>query len=324
MRLRAPETLAEDQWRGLRTDIDRILRADEAEAAAVRERIAWYGRAALPGVVALLADAATDMDRRRLLTLRYRLVASGSLTLTWPGGLQRLADPDQRIRHQAAEELASNAGEESQELLLELFSDPDPFVRELSLRGLRNVGGRRATSALVSLLGDPEPNVRAAVLKQLSEDAPVEMLDAIADCASREQDVDLVVHAVRYLRAVRSNRVISSLLRLLEYDAWQVRAEAAEAIAAFMNEARHREKLASGDEIADIYDALLVRLDDPDAFVVSHVLTALANVNTERAVDPLVRAAASHPDLAPSVLAILARGTQMRGKAIPHLRDPVE
>ena len=54
-------------------------------------------------------------------------------------------------------------------------------MRELSLRGLRNVGGEQATAALVSLLKDPEPNVRAAVLKQLSEDAPGDMVDAIAE-----------------------------------------------------------------------------------------------------------------------------------------------
>ena len=116
-----------------------------------------------------------------------------------------------------------------QPLLLELFSDPDPLVRELSLRGLRSVGGRQATAALVELLKDPEPNVRAAVLKQLTEDAPSEMVDEITQYVEQETDADLVVHAVRYFRACRA-RAKPVSLRLLEHPSWQVRAEAAEAV----------------------------------------------------------------------------------------------
>ncbi|MEI7952049.1 MAG: thiazole synthase, partial [Synechococcaceae cyanobacterium ELA182] len=80
-----------------------------------------------------LKDAATDLDRRRLLTLRYRLAAVDALVLRWPGGLERLADTDPRQRQQAAEELAKLAGQEDNTFVkLEVIPDsrhllPDPI-----------------------------------------------------------------------------------------------------------------------------------------------------------------------------------------------------
>ena len=135
----------------MRRDIQEMLEADSEAVVAVRERIARFGQAVHPVVLQTLEDATTDRDRERLLALRYRLAANSSLVLTWPGGLQRLADRDPQQRHRAAEELASLATADLQPLLLELFSDPDPLVRELSLQGLRHVGGRHATAALVGL-----------------------------------------------------------------------------------------------------------------------------------------------------------------------------
>ncbi|MHB0957776.1 MAG: HEAT repeat domain-containing protein [Pirellulaceae bacterium] len=316
-----PQPLTDEERESLLQDVQRMLQADEDEAAATCERLARFGQAALPDVVALLSNVTSDVDRRRLLTLRYRLVSGGSIVLTWPGGLRRLADTDPQVRHKAAEELASSATEEEQLLLLELFSDPDPLVRELSLRGLRNVGGEQATAALGSLLKDPEPNVRAAVLKQLSEDAPGDMVDVIAEYVKQESDPDLIVHAVRYFRESKKKAAVGSLLALLEHDSWQVRAEAAEAVSGFIESlSRDFSNTESEEETPDIYEALLKRLDDPDAFVVNRVLAALEQVDAERAVEPLVRAATKHKALAPQAVAILARGSHMQEAAIPHLR----
>ncbi len=322
-----PETLSDEQRQSLLTELQRMLLADEEEAAAIRERLARLGKAALPDVVSQLQEASTDHDRQRLLTLRYRLVAGGSIALTWPGGLERLADPDPQVRHQAAGELAESATDQLQPLLLELFSDPDPLVRELSLRGLRNAGGKQATAALVGLLRDPEPNVRAAVLKQLSEDAPTALVADVMAYVQQESDPDLVVHGVRYFRAVRDKRVVPALLKLLDHDSWQVRAEAAEGIGEVIERFRYESlgpDTKNDDEDTDIYDALLKRLSDPDAFVVSRVITALQYVNAERAVEPLVQAAMKHPPLAEKIVSILAGGEHMRQQAVPQLRAFLE
>lgn len=319
----AERKLTADELQTGRDDIALMLKADRSEVVAVRERIARLGRGVLPDVLSRLNDAATDEDRERLVTLRYRLAAADDLALAWPGGLERLADRDPAVRHVAAEELAARATADEHALLLELFSDADPLVREIGLRGLRNVGGEQASAALVTLLNDPEPNVRAAVLKQLAEDSATEMLNKVAEYVKQEQDADLVVHAIRFFREAKGSQAVPTLLSLVEHDSWQVRAEAAEAIGKTLKDTHYRSPYSSsgsGDNTVEVYDALLKLLADPDAFVVSRALEGLSGVDAKRAVEPLVNAAAAHPSLASRIIDLLAGGGEMRDAAVPHLR----
>jgi HEAT repeat protein len=319
------EKLSEEQLAAARESLDRMLKVPPAEADAMGERLARLGPPLLPEVYAWLKQATTDQHRQRLLVLRYRLVSSDSLGLRWPGGLVRLAATDSKQRQAAAEELARLAGQNDQRLLLELFSDPDPLVREISLRGLQHLGGKEATAALVELLKDPEPNVRAAVLKQLAEDPGRELVPMVAEYLKTEKDPDLVVHAIRFLRAAGGRESLKSLVALLGHESWQVRAEAAEAIGTSSDlDSVRREYGPSGtqrDELkVDAYVALLKLLDDPDAFVVSRAVEGLSGADMAVAVEPLVSAAVKHPDLAAKIVEMLARGDQMRPKALPHLR----
>ena len=61
-------------------------------------------------------------------------------------------------------------------------------------------------------------------------------------------------------------------------------------------------------------------LDDDDAFVVAKAVEGLSNADLAVAVEPLVKVAEKHPELATSVLAMLAEKGNMRQQAIPHLR----
>ena len=323
----APAKPTGEQLAAARQQIDRMLRASPAEAEAMREPLARLGAALLPEVYARLQQAATDQDRERLLALRYALVADGMLVLRWPGGLTRLAATDSRERQQAAEELAKLATADDRALLLELFSDPDPLVREISLRGLQHLGGKEATAALVKLLDDPEPNVRAAVLKQLAENPSKEMVPQVAKYVAKEADSDLVVHAVRFLQAAKGPQAVRCLMSLLGHKQWQVRAEAAEAIGKAMEDGEPFAGPSTGsgskaEELrADAYVALIGLLSDADAFVVSRAVAGLGRADMEVAVEPLVQAAAKHPDLAAKIVELLARGSAMRMKALPHLRE---
>jgi HEAT repeat protein/thiol-disulfide isomerase/thioredoxin len=306
-----------------RRDIERMLKADERDAAAIRHRLAALGPALLPDVAARLKAAADDAERKRLWELRYALAAAESLGLRWPGGLERLADSDPRHRQKAADELARLATAADQPLLIELFGDNDPLVREFSLRGLQNIGGKEATAALVNLLSDPEPNIRAAVLKQFEEKPDPKILPKLAEYVKTEKDADLVVHAIRFLREAGSAEAARILLPLLSHESWQVRAEACEALGKMESNGMRSFGVQSGDEAvlqAEVYAALLGVLDDSDAFVVSRAVEGLANVDMVVAVGPLVRAAAKHPELAPKIVEMLARGSKMRASALPHLR----
>ncbi|MBN1908733.1 MAG: HEAT repeat domain-containing protein [Pirellulales bacterium] len=327
-----PEKLTEAQQVELGKQIARMLSVDDAEAAAIRERLAGWGPALMPEVYARLKDAASDQDRGRLMALRYRLVTSDALALRWPGGIVQLASADSRGRQQAAEQLSKMAGAADQALLLELFSDSDPLVREISLRGLQNIGGPQATAALVKLLADPEPNVRAAVLKQLEEKPQQTMVPAVAEYLKTEKDPDLLVHAIRFLRAASCEEAARAMLGLLDHESWQVRAEAAVGIAAHLDRShsysyvsfngrtvRQEEKTKPFQK--QIQDALIKLLGDPDAFVVSKAIEGLSRTSNEAAVEPLVAAAKKHPTLAVSIVGMLTGNDTLRDKALPHLME---
>jgi HEAT repeat protein len=313
--------LAEQDLVEARRDIDRMLKANPGDVEAIRDRLAACGPALLPEITARLKETAADELRQRLWALRYRLVASDSLVLRWPGGLERLAATDPRRRQQAADELARLATVADQPLLVELFSDNDPLVREFSLRALQNIGGQETTAALVKLLADPEPNVRAAVLKQLEEKPDVTIVPKLANYLKTEKDADLVVHAIRFLQAAGGSTATRALIPLLRHESWQVRAEACEALGKIRENDRFGNNDESGEKLqAEVYAAMLDLLGDTDAFVVSRAVEGLSRADMVVAVEPLVRAAGKHPDLAPKIVAMLAEGQKMRIAALSHLR----
>ena len=162
-----PKHLSAEQLSAARRQIERMLHADEAEADAIRQRLAGWAPALLPEVYARLKDAATDQDRRRLLILRYRLAAPDSLVLVWPGGLERLGDSDPRQRRKAAEELAKLAGGEDKALLLGAVRRPrSPGARDQPPRPAthRRQGGRRRPGQIARRPGAQRPRRRAEAI----------------------------------------------------------------------------------------------------------------------------------------------------------------
>ena len=310
-----PQALTAEQLASAQTEIVRLLALGEADVSAAIERLAKFGPALLPVTYADLQRATTDRERERLLTLRYRLVASDALVLKWPAVASLLASAEIDVRHKAAARLAELATAADQALLLELFSDPDPLVREISLRGLQQVGGEKASEPLVKLLGDPEPSVRAAVLAQLAENPAPALVSSVAKYAAAERDPDLVVHAIRVLKAAGGKPAMHALMELLDHESWQARAEAAETLSEIAKSADNESNKA------DIYVALIDRLEDSDSFVVGRAIKGLENANLETAIEPLVKAAKAHPDLAAEAVEALTQASGSHSKSLPHLRE---
>jgi HEAT repeat protein len=311
-----PVRLTAADLEAARTLMSRMVKANAVEASAIRERLARHGRLLLDTVKTAMKEAETDEARDSLLALRYRIVMPDRLALQWPGGVERLSSPRLEIRREAVEELVKRATSEEEELLRELFSDPASIIREISLRTLRKVGGAHARSALLDLLRDPEPNVRAAVLKELSENPPAGILPRVMEYAAREQDPDLLVHAIRVMREGKSNSVLTTLMRLLKHDSWRVRAEAAEAIGKVLKPGRDN----NVEHRADALTELIGLLSDKDGFVVSRAVESLSSANLAVSVDPMAAAVEKHPELAGEILKNLASGQNQREKAIAHLR----
>lgn len=295
--------LAEDQLAAARRTIDRMLSANDEDATAMREQLAHLGEALLPEVTKRLVETTSDYERSRLLALRYRLAASDQLALRWPGGIERLAALDSTTRRAAADELVTRVTPADQLLLLELFADPDPLVREVSLRAMQHVGGEKATEALAKRLNDPEPNVRAAVLKQLAEKPMASLVEPVTAYIVKEEDSDLVVHAIRFLKAVNNPAAKKTLGKLLEHASWQVRAEAAESL--------------KGD--AESLPALTALLDDSEPFVIAKALEAIGGNGTVPTL-ALMKAAEKHPNLAPTVIDMLVHNESYRDAAPKNLK----
>jgi HEAT repeat protein len=304
-------------------EIDRLIAADPADVAPIRERLARLGRALLPMVRERLIRVETDLASERMTALRYRVAAAADLVLRWPGGLERLASSDIATRHRAVDELTRVAASGDEPLCLELFNDPDPLVRETALKCLNAIGDSGDSQPLLALLADPDPNVRAAVLKQLAEHPAPRSLSALSLYLARETDFDLVVHAVRVVRELNGSKALKLLVDQLEHPNWNVRAEAVEAIGKKL-ENSNTGRLVADDAKVEAYAALTERLEDPDGFVVGRALTALKTGNLLVAVEPLLRVADKHPELAAKVIETLFIGTseapKIKEKALPRLR----
>ncbi len=309
--------LTAEELKSIRQELARLISSPDAEAVAIRERLARHGPVLLAEVYAAVKESGTDAARERLTALRYRLAAGDSLALQWPGGIDRLAAGKAAIRHEAVQELARRATPADEPLLLELFGNPDPFVRELSLRTLHTVAGRTATGALSKLLKDPDPNVRAAVLKQLAETPSPTVVPRIAEYLTGETDLDLVAHAVKVLRAAGGDAAVAQLKPLLKHASWRVRAEAVEAVAEC---AGNRTPSLSGPVKTEVHTAVREALTDTDGFVIGRAIGVLKKTAEEADIEPLVRAATTHPELAGEVVAALSNGSRFRDKVIPHLQ----
>ena len=314
------EPISPEQAIELEEKISELLRTDDpAQLRTIREQLARHGAKLLPLAYARLAQGGSERDRQRLTVLRYRLAARTDLVLRWPNGLERLVEGDVEERHAAAMELTQQISADDDALLLELFSDPDPFVRELCLRALREVGGSSANMALLRLLDDPSPDVRAAVLGQLAESPSPQVVPRLSAYIEQETDADLVVHAVRALRAVGNESALDCLLTLFDHAGWHVRAEAVDAVGEIL---QTRRRASQGDlpRQAQIYAAILSRLEDDDGFVISRAVGALKPANLASSVEPMAQAALRKPELATEIAQCSLPNSQNR-EASRHLRE---
>jgi HEAT repeat protein/thiol-disulfide isomerase/thioredoxin len=301
-------------------DMKASLLAPEAEAAAARERLARFGPWLMPSVLERLATVDDEAQRERLYALRYRLTAAPARVLTWPGGIERLASRDLKERREASNEFVRTATSQDEALLLELVADPDPLVRELALRGLQAASGEAASKALVKMLADPEPNVRAAVLKQWAEKPAASMLPELETYLAKEKEPDLAVHAVRVLREL-GGAAAPLLVGLTKHVAWQVRAEAAEALGHIEGNSWGPGKQVDSGMIHEAYFDLL---DDDDAYVASRGVEGLRGADLLKSVEPLLALAKARPELAPAVIATVVAGTKTREAADAELRGFVK
>jgi HEAT repeat protein len=222
-------------------------------------------------------------------------------------------------------------------------ADPDPAVRRLSAEILGGLVSPEATLALVDALGDPDPEVRVAMLRALAQtDASAALLDVAAHLTDAVPEVR--VQAVATLRALAGypKGLIAHVQPLLADADPAVRSSAAVAL---LSTAPHPAAVgvlqamaqagdvptrvealqgfgAWGDGAA--YDPAIAGLEDPHPAVRQAAAAALARIDVQRCVDPLVRALGDEDG---AVRATIARAIGTLGaRALPAtlsaLSDP--
>ena len=300
---------------------------DGPNARAAFERLARCGAALLPRVREAMPPTWTPR-RERLTALLYRLLMSAAVAQDAPEAAFQMAARDAAVRAQALDAVAKAAraraaGADMQAFFLEAFSDPDSKVREAALRGLRETGTALARANVLKLLNDPSPNIRAGVLNDLAR-SPLPALAAdLAVYAAREQDEDLVVHAVRALRAVRSRpAAFRAIIAMVDHASWRVRAEAVDSLGDTSVSERRLDNLPDDQRDAMIA-GLRKALADPDAFVASRAIEVVAgeyNMDMAACLPQLLGTMERHPDLILPAISAIGRNDALRKAAAAPMR----
>ncbi len=299
---RSLETVTPEQLQVACLELDRFLK-DTGEPSRLLPPFSRYGKHLLPEVYRRLGASESDVDRQKLMALRYWLTAGSRLRLIWSTGFTQMGAVSLDVRREAVRQLLARVTTADADLLLELFGDSDPLIREMSLRGLQKVGGRQTDEALLRLLSDPDLNVRAAVLKQLAEQKPTRMIPHVAKYLDTEQDTDLIVHALRFFKeAANAEQQLPVLLKLVDNANWQVRAMVAEVLGE-MGSSYETEAVLK----VSISDALVKLLEDPDEFVVARAAEGLPAPQTKTMLDRLAAIVDKRPQLASKIVAAMCK-----------------
>ncbi len=312
--------LTADDLKAAGQDLDALIESRNVRAGLAR--MTRYGSQLLPVVYERIKVAKTDEESERLTALRYWLTASNELRLGWANGLIELASSELSSRRAATQSLIKRASLADQPLLLELFADSDPLVRELSLKGLQAIGAKETNATLARLLNDPDPNVRAAVLKSFAESESNEMVEAVANYLETETDADLIVHALRYLKSGNGADALKPVLRFVEHESWQVRAEVAQSLGEIDSD-----EIEDLDLLAEKGDAVMKLLEDTDGFVVSRAVGALPSRKNKRLLDSMSQIAMRKPEIAGAIVESISESANRfsyddsSASAAPYLKE---
>ena len=147
-------------------------------------------------------------------------------------------------------------------------------------------------------------HVRAAVLKQLAEDPLPEYQPRLIEFLKTEKETALLVHAVRCFRKLKSKSP-DVLIPLLEHAEWQIRAETLDTLTGAWqrypdDETRNLLKQPT------VRSAIIERLGDEDAFVVSRAILGVKSDVTQGVIKKLLAVPEKHPSLLKDIVTTLS------------------
>ena len=257
----------------------------------------------------------------RLRQLVYSLSAGPETRLAQRGPLQALAGADTKSRRLAADVVTQAAGKSDLPLLTALLSDEDALIRELALQNLARVAPDADSTTLTELLKDPDKNVRAGVLKQLAILKSANAISAVQQYLNTEEDTDLLIYAIRFLRATEDELAVSALLSQVDRKQWRVRAAAIEGVGEGIR--------AIGRQVdsrlrKSAREAILTAVEDEDSFVAAKAASQIGTIVSPASVAAIIDVAKKRPELIPQLSVAFSGDAETSTTLAKEMRRRIE
>ncbi|RMF89413.1 MAG: hypothetical protein D6736_08400 [Nitrospinota bacterium] len=255
-------------------------------------------------IVPLQALFARSQDRRTRRGVLEVLVHFISHPQSQETLLEALQDQDWWIRLQAVDFLQQGRLSVFVPHLIDRLQDPENRVKERVIEALMELGDPRAVKPLLSLLREKDLLLRQKAIEAISRMADVSIIPDLIDLM-KEEDVNTRRAAAEVIGALHDPRTGQVLMAILRDEDWWVREIAAEALLAIKSSrilqmliAMLQEKdegirrcvvevLSKADDPM-VIDPLLTLLHDKDWWVRERAVIALGNIGDPRVIPSLI------------------------------------
>jgi HEAT repeat protein len=283
MRLLCVYGLQQMIWQDHNAIVPTLVKAMKDKDAAVRAQavfaLRWVYTASSPNetstILALLKDEDWEVRHQAIFSLSYSQFQSWEETKeAIPALVGALHDPEVNVRRQAAYQLGrygSLAREAVPSLVKMAARTSDSWDRKMAMDALGGIGRghpEAARAALAALLQDSDPNVRVSAVWTVSRICPRDKALPAVERALQDSTEQVRISAADVLFRLdpRSRKGVPVLMHALMIPMSQWKAMAATTLGSMGPAAREAER------------GLFIMINDPNAYVRSAAITALANI----------------------------------------------
>ncbi|MGM0676626.1 MAG: protein kinase domain-containing protein [Pseudomonadota bacterium] len=252
---------------------DLMSRASGKDPVIRRMVVRVLRRFDTPAVRAILQERLSDEDRGVRGAALEALMALGAVDMDAASLCALLHDPDINVQQKAIDAIIKLDDPHIMRPLLPVLQDESEYVRRAAVEVLNGVGNASNIKELLVSIKDEDWWVRARSADALAQIGGPRVVRAVVELI-RDEDEFVRRSAVEILNSTRDETALTYLIDALEDSDWWVRERAVDALGSIGNTAA--------------VPALLKMLDrDADAAPV--VVRALARLQDDRAVEPLIQ-----------------------------------
>lgn len=199
----------------------------KVQSAAIGALVSFADVAAVPHLLEHLKDESEHVRRGAVEVLNEVVTVDAIKDL-----VGALRDADWWVRVRAADALGTLGGERVVDAVIALVDDSDEFLRRYAVEILNMVPNRRAVETLIRALDDTDWWVRERAVDALGRTGDPRAVEPLL--ALLHRDLKAAPHCARALGGIADARAIEPLCRLVESDDSELKREATQALALFV------------------------------------------------------------------------------------------